>query len=36
MPSIAQLLPLPGEDYERKCLELGIISERAQSKRPPI
>jgi hypothetical protein len=25
MPSIAQLLPLPGKDYERKCIELGII-----------
>ncbi|MDR0707490.1 MAG: hypothetical protein LBF60_06420 [Treponema sp.] len=25
MPSIAQLLPLLGEDCERKCIELGII-----------
>jgi hypothetical protein len=25
MPSIDQLPPLPGKDYERKCIELGII-----------
>jgi hypothetical protein len=25
MPSTARLPPLPGEDYERKCIELGII-----------
>jgi hypothetical protein len=34
MPSIAQLLPLFGEDYERKCLEIGII-QRARAIKTP-
>jgi hypothetical protein len=34
MPSIAQLLPLLGEDYERKCLELGIIQRARAIKKP--
>jgi hypothetical protein len=31
MPSTARLLPTPGEDYERKCIELGIIR-----REPPV
>jgi hypothetical protein len=34
MPSTAPLLPLLGEDYERKCLELGII-QRARAIKTP-
>ncbi|MDR3357075.1 MAG: hypothetical protein LBO04_07835 [Spirochaetaceae bacterium] len=34
MPSIARLLPLPGEDYERKCIELGIIRRAREIKTP--
>ncbi|MDR2742277.1 MAG: hypothetical protein LBB98_09025 [Treponema sp.] len=34
MPSIAQLLPLPGKDYERKCIELGIIRRAREIKTP--
>ena len=34
MPSIAQLLPLLGEDYERKCIELGIIQRAREIKTP--
>ncbi|MDR0400420.1 MAG: hypothetical protein LBH51_05700, partial [Treponema sp.] len=34
MPSIAQLLPLLGEDYERKCIELGIIRRAREIKTP--
>jgi hypothetical protein len=34
MPSIAQLLPLLGKDYERKCIELGIIRRAREIKTP--
>jgi hypothetical protein len=34
MPSIAQLLPLPGKDYERICIELGIIQRAREIKTP--
>ncbi|MDR2796335.1 MAG: hypothetical protein LBB47_06475 [Spirochaetaceae bacterium] len=34
MPSIAQLLPLPGKDYERKCTELGIMRRMREIKTP--
>jgi hypothetical protein len=34
MPSIAQLLPLLGEDYERTCIELGIIRRAREIKTP--
>jgi hypothetical protein len=34
MPSIAQLLPLLGEDYERKCIEPGIIQRAREIKTP--
>jgi hypothetical protein len=34
MPSIAQLLPLLGDDYERKCIELGIIRRAREIKTP--
>jgi hypothetical protein len=33
-PPTAQLLPLLGEDYERKCLELGIIQRASAIKTP--
>jgi hypothetical protein len=36
MPSIAQLLPLIGKGYQRKCIELGIIGVCVKSKRPPF
>ncbi|MDR2795710.1 MAG: transposase [Spirochaetaceae bacterium] len=34
MPSIAQLLPLLGKDYEQKCTELGIIKRVREIKTP--
>jgi hypothetical protein len=34
MPSIAQLLPLLGKDYERKCIELGSIRRACEIKTP--
>ncbi|MDR2743408.1 MAG: hypothetical protein LBB98_14845, partial [Treponema sp.] len=34
MPSIAQLLPLLGKDYEQKCIELGIIRRAREIKTP--
>jgi hypothetical protein len=34
MPSIAQLLPLLGKDYERKGIELGIIRRACEIKTP--
>jgi hypothetical protein len=34
MPSIARLLPLPGENYEQKCIELGIIQRAREIKTP--
>jgi hypothetical protein len=34
MPSIAQLLPLLGKDYERKCIEPGIIKRVREIKTP--
>jgi hypothetical protein len=34
MPSIAQLLPLLGKDYERICIELGIIRRAREIKTP--
>jgi hypothetical protein len=34
MPSIAQLLPVLGKDYERKCIELGIIQCAREIKTP--
>ncbi|MDR2795399.1 MAG: hypothetical protein LBB47_01655 [Spirochaetaceae bacterium] len=34
MPSIAKLLPLLGKDYERKCIELGIIKRVREIKTP--
>jgi hypothetical protein len=34
MPSIAQLPPLLGKDYERKCTELGIIKRVREIKTP--
>jgi hypothetical protein len=34
MPSIAQLLPLLGEDYQRKCIEPGIIRRAREIKTP--
>jgi hypothetical protein len=34
MPSIAQLLPLPGEDYQRICIEPGIIRRAREIKTP--
>jgi transposase len=34
MPSIAQLLPLPGKDHEQKCIKLGIIRRAREIKMP--
>ncbi|MDR0758881.1 MAG: hypothetical protein LBF74_02070, partial [Treponema sp.] len=34
MPSIAQLLPLLGADYEQICIELGIIRRTREIKTP--
>jgi hypothetical protein len=34
MPSIARLLPLLGEDYQRKCIEPGIIRRAREIKTP--
>jgi hypothetical protein len=34
MPSIARLLPLPGKDYQRKRIKLGIIRRVREIKTP--
>ena len=34
MPTVAQLLPLLGSEYEAKCLELGIIQRKRKIETP--
>jgi hypothetical protein len=36
MPSIARLLPLLGENYERKCIDPELYGARVKSKRPTV